>query len=298
MAVTVRPRRSVLYMPGSNRRALEKAKSLPADGLILDLEDAVSPDAKPEARKNVAEVLAGGKPYGKREVIVRVNGLNTPWGMDDIAAVAASGADGIAIPKVESADIVRQVQAAVRAAGGPEEMPVWCMMETPMGILRALEIASASPFVAGLVMGTSDLAKDLHCEHAFDREPFLTSFGLIVLAARACGVAALDGVHLDLADDAGFAESCAQGRRLGFDGKTLIHPKTIAAANAAFAPAAADVSKARELIAAYAGAVARGQGVVVLDGKLIEQLHVDNARRLVALAEAIAEIETVAAPHD
>ena len=212
-------------MPGSNRRALEKAKSLPADGLILDLEDAVSPDAKPEARKNVAEVLAEGKPYGKREVIVRINGLNTPWGMDDIAAVAAAGADGIAIPKVESADIVRQVQVAVRAAGGPEEMPIWCMMETPMGILRALEIAAASPFVAALVMGTSDLAKDLHCEHTFDREPFLTSFGLIVLAARACGVAALDGVHLDLADDAGFAESCAQGRRLGFDGKTLIHPQ-------------------------------------------------------------------------
>ncbi|WP_337997850.1 CoA ester lyase [Oleispirillum naphthae] len=298
MAVTVRPRRSMLYMPGSNRRALEKAKALPADGLILDLEDAVSPDAKPEARSNVAEVLAGGKPYGKREVIVRINGLNTPWGMDDIAAVAASGADGIAIPKVESADIVRQVQVAVRAAGGPEEMPVWCMMETPMGVLRALEIASASPFVAGLVMGTSDLAKDLHCEHTFDREPFLTSFGLLVLAARACGVAALDGVHLDLADDAGFAEACAQGRRLGFDGKTLIHPKTIAAANAAFAPAAADVLKARELIATYAEAVARGQGVVVLDGKLIEQLHVDNARRLVALAEAIAEVEAAVPSHD
>lgn len=298
MAVTVRPRRSVLYMPGSNRRALEKAKALPADGLILDLEDAVSPDAKPEARKNVAEMLAAGKPYGKREVIVRINGLNTPWGMDDIAAVAASGADGIAIPKVESADAVRQVQVAVRAAGGPEEMPVWCMMETPMGVLRALEIASASPFVAALVMGTSDLAKDLHCEHTFDREPFLTSFGLIVLAARACGIAALDGVHLDLADDAGFAESCAQGRRLGFDGKTLIHPKTIAAANAAFAPAAADVLKARELIATYAEAVARGKGVVVLDGKLIEQLHVDNAQRLVTLAEAIAEIEAAAPQHN
>jgi len=298
MAVTVRPRRSVLYMPGSNRRALEKAKTLPADGLILDLEDAVSPDAKPEARANVAEMLATGKPYGKREVIVRINGLNTPWGMDDIAAVAASGADGLAIPKVESADIVRQVQVAVRAAGGPEYLPIWCMMETPMGILRAAEIAGASPFVAGLVMGTSDLAKDLHCEHTFDREPFLTSFGLIVLAARAYGIAALDGVHLDLSDDAGFAEACAQGRRLGFDGKTLIHPKTVAAANAAFAPAPEDVLKARALIATYAEAVARGQGVVVLDGKLIEQLHVDNARRLVALAEAIAEVEAEAAKHD
>jgi len=298
MAVTVRPRRSVLYMPGSNRRALEKAKTLPADGLILDLEDAVSPDAKPEARKNVAEMLATGKPYGKREVIVRVNGLNTPWGMDDIAAIAASGADGLAVPKVESADIVRQVQVAVRAAGGPEDMPIWCMMETPMGILRAAEIAGASPFVAGLVMGTSDLAKDLQCEHTFDREPFLTSFGLVILAARAFGIAALDGVHLDLSDDAGFAEACAQGRRLGFDGKTLIHPKTVAAANAAFAPAPDDVLKARALIATYAEAVARGQGVVVLDGKLIEQLHVDNARRLVALAEAIAEVEAASAKHN
>ncbi len=295
MAVSVRPRRSVLYMPGSNARALEKAKTLPADGLILDLEDAVSPDAKPEARANIVKVLgAGGKPYGKREAIVRVNGLNTPWGMDDIAAVAKLGADGIAVPKVESADGIRQVQAAVRAAGGPEDLPVWAMIETPMGVLRAEEIAGASPAVAGLVMGTSDLAKDLHCEHTFDREPFLTAFSLIILAARAHGVAALDGVHLDLADDDGFAAACAQGRRLGFDGKTLIHPKTVAVANAAFAPSPEAVEKARELIAVYADAVARGQGVVVLDGKLIEQLHVDNARRLVALAEAIAEIGAAA----
>ena len=295
MAVSVRPRRSVLYMPGSNARALEKAKGLPADGLILDLEDAVSPDAKAEARDNVAAVLAGGKkPYGKREVIVRVNGLNTPRGMDDIRAVAALGADGLAIPKVESADMVRQVQVAVHAAGGPEDVPIWCMMETPMGILRADEIAGASPFVAGLVMGTSDLAKDLYCEHTVDREPFLTAFGLVILAARAHGVAALDGVHLDLSDDTGFAAACAQGRRLGFDGKTLIHPKTVAVANAAFAPSPEDVSRARTLIATYAEAVARGQGLVVLDGKLIEQLHVDNARRLVALTEAIAEIEAAA----
>lgn len=297
MAATVRPRRSVLYMPGSNIRALEKAKSLPADGLILDLEDAVSPDAKPEARANVANLLKGGKPYGRREVIVRINALNTPWGYDDIAAVATSGMDGLAIPKVESADAVRQVQVAVRAAGGPEDLPIWCMMETPMGILRAAEIAGASPHVAGLVMGTSDLAKDLHCEHTRDREPFLASFGLVILAARAFGIAALDGVHLDLADDSGFAEACAQGRRLGFDGKTLIHPKTVAVANAAFAPAPEDLGKARELIATYAAAVAQGKGVVVLDGKLIEQLHVDNARRAVALAEAIAAIEADAAPR-
>ncbi len=298
MAAIVRPRRSVLYMPGSNIRALEKAKSLPADGLILDLEDAVSPDAKPAARANVADMLKGSaKPYGRREVIVRINAINTPWGMDDIKAVATSGMDGLAIPKVESADAVRQVQVAVRAAGGPEYLPIWCMMETPMGILRAAEIAGASPYVAGLVMGTSDLAKDLHCEHTRDREPFLTSFGLVILAARAFGIAALDGVHLDLADDSGFAEACAQGRRLGFDGKTLIHPKTVEVANAAFAPAPEDIAAARGLIATYAAAVAEGKGVVVLDGKLIEQLHVDNARRAVALAEAIAAIEADAAPR-
>lgn len=293
MVATIRPRRSVLYMPGANVRALEKAKSLPADALILDLEDAVSPDAKPQARGLVAGMLSGGaKPYGRREVVVRINALNTPWGYDDIAAVAATGLDGLSIPKVESADAVRQVQAAIRAAGGPEDLPIWCMIETPMGVLRAAEIAGASPHVAALVMGTSDLAKDLHCEHTFDREPFLTSFGLVILAARAYGIAALDGVHLDLADDSGFAEACAQGRRLGFDGKTLIHPKTVAVANAAFAPAPEDVVKAREVIATYAEAVAQGKGVVVLDGKLIEQLHVDNARRLVALAEAITTLES------
>ncbi|SBW05389.1 (3S)-malyl-CoA thioesterase [uncultured Alphaproteobacteria bacterium] len=291
MAVTVRPRRSVLYMPGSNARALEKAKSLPADGLILDFEDAVSPDAKPEARRTVAAALAGGRPYGRREVIVRINALNTPWGMDDLRAVAPLGIDGLAIPKVESADAVRQVQAAVRAAGGPENLPIFCMLETPIGILRALEIATASPHVAALVMGTSDLAKDLHCEHTRDREPFLASLGLVVLAARAAGVAALDGVHLDLADDDGFAAACLQGRQMGFDGKTLIHPKTLEVANRVFAPAPGEVAKARELIAAYAEGVAQGKGVVVLDGKLIEQLHVDNARRMVALAEAISAME-------
>lgn len=289
--MTVRPRRSVLYMPGSNARALEKAKSLPADGLILDFEDAVSPDAKPEARRIVAETLAATRPFGRREVIVRINALNTPWGMDDLRAVARLGIDGLAVPKVESADAVRQVQAAVRAAGGPEDLPIFCMLETPMGILRALEIATASPHVAALVMGTSDLAKDLHCEHTRDREPFLASLGLVVLAARAAGVAALDGVHLALADDEGFAAACLQGRQMGFDGKTLIHPKTIAEANRVFAPALGDVESARELIATYAAAVAQGKGVVVLNGKLIEQLHVDNARRMVALAEAISAMD-------
>jgi len=287
MSQAVRPRRSVLYMPGSNLRALEKAKSLPADGLILDLEDAVSPDAKPEARKNVAAMVRT-RPYGRREVVVRINGLNTPWGVEDIRAVATAGVDAIAIPKVESADLVRQVQVAVREAGGPADLPIWCMIETPAGVLRADEVAGASPAVAALVMGTSDLAKDLHCEHVPGRAPFLTAFGLCILAARAHRIAVLDGVHLDLSDDEGFAAACVQARELGFDGKTLIHPKTVAKANQVFAPDPAEVEKARTLIATYRAAVAAGKGVVVLDGKLIEQLHVDNAERLIALAEAVA----------
>ncbi len=292
MAVTVRPRRSMLYMPASNARALEKAKTLAADSLILDLEDAVSPDAKPEARTNIVAVMQDGNPYGKREVIVRINSLNTPWGYDDLAAVVGLAIDGIAVPKVESADTVRQIQAAIRACGGPDDLPIWAMIETPMGVLRAEEIAGASTSVAGLVMGTSDLAKDLQCEHTVDRLPFITSFGLCILAARAHGVAILDGVHLNLADDAAFTESLKQGRELGFDGKTLIHPKTIAETNAAFAPKPEDVEHAKELIDVYAKALAEGKGVVVLNGKLIEQLHVDNAKRLVALAESIVEIES------
>jgi len=278
-------------MPASNARALEKAKTLAADGLILDLEDAVSPDAKPEARANIAAVLKDGNPYGQREVIVRINSLNTPWGHADIAAAATLEIDGIAIPKVESADTIRQVQAAIRECGGPDNMQIWAMIETPMGVLRAEDIAGASPNVAGLIMGTSDLAKDLQCEHIDSRLPFITAFGLCILAARAHGVAILDGVHLNLSDDEGFVTVCEQGRALGFDGKTLIHPKTIAVTNTTFAPNPEDVAHAKSLISVYAQAVAEGKGVVVLDGKLIEQLHVDNANRLVALSEAISKIE-------
>lgn len=287
MAQTARPRRSVLYMPGSNARALEKGRSLPADGLILDLEDAVAPDAKPEARTTIREALAGGG-YGRRELIVRTNGLNTPWGYEDLAMAAASGADAVLLPKVESADAVRQAEAILRANGAPEDQRIWCMMETPLGMLNAKEIAGATPKLGALVMGTSDLAKDLHAAHTPDRLPMLTSLGLCLLAARAYGLAILDGVHLDLNDEEGFAASCRQGRELGFDGKTLIHPKTIAACNEAFAPAEAEIAYARRIIAAHAEAAAAGKGVVLVDGKLVENLHVENARRLVALAEAIA----------
>ncbi len=289
MATTVRPRRSVLYMPGSNARALEKGRSLPADGLILDLEDAVAPDAKAAARDTIAQALAAGG-YGARELVVRVNGLNTPWGYDDLRMAAASGADAVLLPKVESADAVRQAEAVLRAAGAPAGQTIWCMMETPLGILNVKEIAGASPTVGALVLGTSDLAKDLHAAHTAQRLPMITSLGLCLLAARAYGLAVLDGVHLDLNDDEGFAASCRQGRELGFDGKTLIHPKTIAACNAAFAPDADEIAQAHRIIAAHAEAAAAGKGVVLVDGKLVENLHVENARRLVALAEAIGRM--------
>ncbi|PWC84430.1 malyl-CoA thiolesterase [Azospirillum sp. TSH100] len=289
MATTVRPRRSVLYMPGSNARALEKGRGLPADGLILDLEDAVAPDAKVAARDTIAAALTAGG-YGGRELIIRVNGLNTPWGYDDLRMAAASGADAVLLPKVESADAVRQAEAVLRAAGAPAGQTVWCMMETPLGILNAKEIAASSPAVGGLVLGTSDLAKDLHAAHTAQRLPMITSLGLCLLAARAYGLAVLDGVHLDLNDDEGFAASCRQGRELGFDGKTLIHPKTIAACNTAFAPDAEEIAQAHRIIAAHAEAAASGKGVVLVDGKLVENLHVENARRLVTLAEAIAAL--------
>ncbi len=290
MPRTFRPRRSILYMPGSNPRALETGRVLPADGLILDLEDSVAPDAKGRAREQVcAAVTAGG--YGRRELIVRVNGLNTPWGHDDLAAAAASGADAVLLPKAESAETVRQAESVLARHGAPERLAIWCMIATPRGVLNAADIAGASPRVAGLVMGTSDLAKALQARHTPLREPMLASLGLCILAARAFDLAIVDGVHLDLNDDAGFEQSCRQGRDLGFDGKTLIHPKTIAAANRIFAPGADDVAWARRIIAAHAEAAATGQGIVVVDGKLIENLHVAEAGNTVALADAIAALE-------
>ncbi|MBK1665350.1 CoA ester lyase [Rhodospirillum rubrum] len=289
MSFSVRPRRSVLYMPGSNTRALEKARTLAADGLILDLEDATAPDAKEDARGHVC-AAAQARSYGRREVLIRVNGLNTAWGHADLVACATSGCDGVLLPKVESADAVRQAEAILRAAGAPDDLALWCMMETPRGVLDVAAIAGASPRLAGLVMGTSDLAKDLHCAHTRERLPLITGLGLCLLAARANGLAILDGVHLDLQDDEGFALSCAQGRELGFDGKTLIHPKTIGAANAAFAPSAEEVAWSRRIIEAHAEAVREGKGVVLVDGKLVENLHVESARRLVTLDEKIAAL--------
>lgn len=293
MSVRARPRRSVLYMPGSNARALEKGRSLPADGLILDLEDAVAPDAKETARRQIVEALQQGG-YGKREIAVRVNPLDSPWGKDDVKAMAASGADAILLPKVETAAMIHELEKLMDAAGAPQSMGIQCMMETPLGMLNAKEVAGASKRITCLVMGTSDLVKDLQAAHTPQRLPVLTSLGLCVLAARAYGIAITDGVHLDLSDDEGFAAHCRQGKELGFDGKTLIHPKTIAKANEVFAPSEEEIEWSHKIIAAHAQATAEGKGVVVVDGKLIENLHVENAKRLVALADAIRELESAA----
>ena len=289
MPATPRPRRSVLFMPGSNARALEKARDLPADALIFDLEDAVAPDEKEKARLQVRDTLRHGG-YGSREIIVRVNGLLTPWGEDDLAILAAEATDALLIPKVESKQVVDGIEGRMHIAGAPDNTAIWCMIETPKGVLRAEEIASASPRLGALVMGTSDLAKDLHCLHTPRREPFMASLSWCILAARANSLAILDGVHLNLADDQGFAETCRQGREIGFDGKTLIHPKTIATANEAYAPGAEEVDWSRRVIAVYEEAARERRGVVLLDGQLIENLHVEEARRVVGLADMIAEL--------
>jgi len=289
MPMPPRPRRSMLFMPGSNARALDKARGLPADGLIFDLEDAVAPARKEAARTAVAGALAEGG-YGRRELVLRINPLDGPWGRADLAAAAHMPIDAVLLPKVESAAAVQKAAALLDESGAPPGLSLWCMLETPLGILFALEIAAAAPRLAALVVGTSDLAKDLDALPGKDRLPLLPALGIAVLAARAFGLAVLDGVHLDLDDEAGFAASCRQGRELGFDGKTLIHPKQIAAANEAFAPSAAEISAARRIIAAHAEASAAGQGVAVVDGRLVEALHVENARRRIALAEAIERL--------
>jgi citrate lyase subunit beta/citryl-CoA lyase len=290
MSITARPRRSVLYMPGSNARALEKARALPADGLILDLEDAVAPDAKELARKQVCEAVAAGG-FGLRETIIRVNALSTRWGYEDIAMAAKSGADALLLPKVESADAIRHMEAIMRANGAPQSMKIWAMMETPRSVLESQRIAESTPRMECLVMGTSDLAKELDCAHTHERLPFMVSLGLCLLAARAAGLTILDGVYLDLNDETGFEFACRQGQELGFDGKTLIHPKQVGPCNKMFTPKPEDVAWSRRIIEAHTAAAARGEGVVVVEGKLVENLHVESAHRVVDMAEAIAKME-------
>jgi citrate lyase subunit beta/citryl-CoA lyase len=282
-----RPRRTALYMPGSNARALEKGKTLAADVLIFDLEDGVAPEMKDEARKRIAEMIRAGG-YGRRELVVRINGIDSRWFETDIRALAGCGADALLIPKTDGPETVRRASVLMAESGAPHAMGIWCMIETPLGVLNARDIAAASPRMRALLLGSADLGKELHAQATRDRLPLLTSIGLMILAARAYGLAVLDAPHFDISDDAGFAASCRQGREFGFDGKTLIHPKTIAAANEIYGPSADEIAWARRIIAAHREAAAAGKGVTVVDGKLIEGLHVVEAERLIALADTIA----------
>jgi len=287
---SLRPRRSVLYMPGANERALDKAKGLPADALILDLEDAVAPDAKAEARERVCAAAASGE-YGRREIAIRANGLDTEWHADDVAAIAAAGPDAIVVPKIGSVEDVRAIEAALERHGAPDRTAIWAMVETPIAMLHAEEIASCSERLAVLVMGTNDLAKELRASHVPGRQPLLTGLGLCLLAARAAGKVILDGVYNDITDAEGFLAECRQGKEMGFDGKTLIHPSQLEPCNEVFAPSADEVESARQVIAAFEEAEREGRGVVTVNGRMIENLHVEQARRALAQAEAIEALQ-------
>lgn len=285
----LRPRRSVLYMPAANERALEKAKGIPADALILDLEDAVAPDAKPEARARVCAAASSGE-YGSKEIAIRVNGIGTQWHDEDIAAAAAAGPDAILVPKVNSAEEVGILVAALERAGAPEHTKLWAMLETPVAVFDAETIAAASDRLTVLVMGTNDLAKELQAEHVPGRAPLQFGLQRCLMAARLTGKVILDGVFNDIKDDEGFRAECLQGRQSGFDGKTLIHPSQVEPCNELFAPSADDVEHSRRVIEAFDEAQAEGRGVVTVDGRMIENLHVDNARRILAVADAIAAL--------
>ncbi len=282
-----RPRRSVLYMPSSNARALEKAQSLPCDALILDLEDAVAPDDKPAAREAACAAAASGD-YGAREVTIRVNGADTEWHSDDLAAACAAGPDAIVVPKVNSADAVLELVDAIAGHDAPDHTKLWAMVETPVAMLHAEEIAAASERLTVLVMGTNDLVKELYAEHVPGRQPVLPGLGLALLAARATGKVILDGVYNDVKDEDGFLAECRQGREMGFDGKTLIHPGQVAGANEAFAPSEQAVDDARGILDAWES---RASGVVTYHGRMIENLHVESAERTLQIHEAISALE-------
>ncbi len=290
--MTVHPRRSVLYMPGSNARALEKAKTLAADGVILDLEDSVAPEAKESARRQVAEaVKAGG--FGARQVFIRVNGIDTPWHVEDLAAAAQAAPDAILVPKVSNPETLELVGRRLLDMHIDHKTRVWAMIETPLAIFNILAIAAAArdseSRLAGFVMGTNDLAKDTRARLVPGRAPMLPWLSLCVAAARIHGIEILDGVYNDIGNAQGFAAECAQGVELGFDGKTLIHPSQIEPCNKAFSPSAEDVAAARKTIAAFDLPENKNKGVVSIDGRMVERLHADMARRTVAIAEAIAE---------
>lgn len=284
MSASYTPRRSVLYMPSSNARALEKAKTLPVDALILDLEDAVGPDDKPAAREQACAAVQSGE-YGDRELTIRINGIGTEWHEADLTAAAQAGPAGIVVPKVDTAEEVRQLVAAMEAAGAPEHTRLWAMIETPAAIFAIREIAHASERLAAFVLGTNDLVKELQAAHVPGRGPLLTSLSLALLAGREAGIAVLDGVYNAVKDLDGFTVECEQGRDMGFDGKTLIHPGQVEICNRTFAPSEEAVAEAKGILQAWEEGA--GTGVVTYEGKMVENLHVDIARRVLATHEAI-----------
>ncbi len=283
-----RPYRSVLYIPGSNARALEKAKSLAVDAIIFDLEDAVAVEAKADARKLLAETLATEN-YGPRAKLARINGFDTDWGDADLDVLASAKPEAVLLPKVNSKTDIEDLARRLDARTETADTQIWAMMETPLGILNALEIAQG-PRMAGFIMGTNDLAKELNCRSRADRMLMLTSLSMCLLAARTAGIAAVDGVYNAFKDEDGLRAECEQGRDMGFDGKTLIHPAQVAVANEVFAPSEAEIELARRQIEAFDEAESEGKGVAVVDGKIVENLHVATARQILAKAEAIAAI--------
>jgi citrate lyase subunit beta/citryl-CoA lyase len=288
IADDLRPRRSVLYMPAANSRALEKARDIPADALIFDLEDAVAPDAKPSARQQAADAVRSGA-YGGKELTIRCNGLDTPWGAEDLAVAGAAGPAAVVIPKVSGPGDLAEVAKRLEAAGAPDHTRIWAMVETPAAIFDVRRIA-AFERVNLLVMGTNDLAKELRAQLVAGRAPLLAHLAQALLAARHAGVAIVDGVYNDVRDAEGFAAEARQGFEMGFDGKTLIHPSQVEPTNALWAPTEQAIDDARRVIAAFEEAVAAGRGVATVDGRMIENLHVDNARRTLAVADAIARL--------
>ncbi len=289
--MTIHPRRSVLYMPGSNARALEKAKTLPADGVILDLEDSVAPDAKEAARQQVADaVKAGG--FGTREVFIRVNGVDTPWHADDLSAAAHVAPDAILVPKIANPETLELIGRRLLDMGTDHKTRVWAMIETPLAIFNILSIAAeakdSESRLSGFVMGTNDLAKDTRARLVPGRAPMLSWLATCVAAARIYGIDILDGVYNDIGNADGFEMECRQGVELGFDGKTLIHPNQIGPCNTAFSPSSEEVAQARKMIAAFDLPENKNKGVVSIDGRMVERLHAEMARRTVAIAEAIA----------
>ena len=290
MAEIITPRRSVLYMPGANDKALEKAKTLPCDAIIFDTEDSVAPDMKAVAREKVAAAVRSGE-YGRRELTIRINGLDTEWWKADLESAGAAAPSAVVVPKINSAADVALVEGVLDGIDAAANTTIWAMLETPAAMERAVEIATSSDRLTVLIMGTNDLAKELRAALVPGRAPLLWGLGRCLNAARFAGKVILDGVYNDVKNPEGFAAECAQGAEMGFDGKTLIHPTQIEPCNDAFAPSAAEVEHSERVIAAWDEGIAAGKGVITVDGRMIENLHVDNARRALAIAAAIADLE-------